>query len=56
MNKGTKDLNRINKAKKDKDCPDQTNKTNTIHSQNEEIKKGTVETDDKATSRKKESK
>lgn len=56
MNKATKDSNRKNKVKKDKDCPEQSNKTNTIHSQNEEIKNGTVKTDGKAKSRKKESK
>lgn len=56
MNKETKDLNRNNNTKKDKDCPEQSNKTNTIHSKNEEIKKGTVETDGKAKTRKKESK
>ena len=55
MNKETIDLNRNKKSEKVKDCPEQSAKTNTIHSQNEEIKKGTVETDGKANVPKKES-
>ncbi|MEJ1222538.1 hypothetical protein [Sediminicola sp. 1XM1-17] len=44
MNKRIKDSEKKKKSKQPGDCADQSNKTNTIHSQNEEIKKGNVET------------
>lgn len=44
MKRDKKNMNRKNRSIKEKDCNEESEKTNTIHSQNEEIKEGKVAT------------
>lgn len=44
MDTKKKKLKQKSQSKKNNECSEDSNKTNTIHSQNEEIKNGNVET------------